>query len=193
MLEVKRLKKEFVAEVYQQHLINDFIPEELKPLERIQQLMDQELYWCYGLYDEGVFVAYAFFVRATNHSEILIDYFAVCSGNRNKGYGGLFLGLLQQELSDVTSILFEVESGAHVKEKEQQMICQKRLAFYRNNGLKDTKFHVDLFGIDMKVLYLIIQREPTEVEISEALDAIYDVLFGTKIHHKHVLVTKEEQ
>lgn len=191
MIKVKRLEKEFVTQVYEQQLIKDFVPEELKPIDTLLNLMEQDLYWCYGLFEDETFVAYAFFSRSANYQDILIDYFAVCSGKRNKGYGGIFLTLLQKELSEVNSILFEVESGKSAKDEDEKIICQKRLAFYRRNGLKDTKLHVSLFGIDMNVLYLPIQKEPTESEIEETLDAIYDILFGQEVHLEHVLVSKE--
>lgn len=190
MLYVKRLEKEIVATIYKEHLIKDFIPEEQKPLESIINLMQEELYICYGLFHEERFIAYAFFSKAIGEKNILIDYLSVCNKYRNCGYGSKFLHLLKKELTEYDSIIFEVESGRDASNEQERIICQRRLAFYRRNGLKDSNLHVSLYGVDLLIMYLALQKNPSDDTLEVALDAIYDTLFGKEIHRKHVIVSK---
>lgn len=191
MLYIKRLDKEFVTTIYKEHLINDFIPEEQKPLDWITNLMEKELYFCYGLFDEERFVAYAFFSKAVGEKNILIDYFCVCKEYRSCGYGSKFLELLKNELIEYDSIIFEVESGRDVINEQERITCQRRLAFYHRNGLKESKLHVSLYGVDLIIMYLSLQQAPTDDTLEIALDAIYDALFGEEIHRKHVIVSRK--
>lgn len=192
MLKIKKLSKEEVVSVYEQHLLQDFVPAEQKPLEIILRLMSEERYLCYGLYDRDEFVAYAFFCSAPKVNHILIDYLAVCEGKRNFGYGSKFLQLLQTEITEYASIIFEVESGKSAENDDEILICKKRLDFYHRNGLKDTKLSLSLFGVDMNILYLTLDHEPTDDEVYDSLDVIYDLMFGQELHRKRVLVSKNK-
>ncbi len=191
MLYIKRLEKGFVTTIYNEHLIKDFIPEEQKPLKIITNLMERELYVCYGLFHDEKFVAYAFFSKAVGEKNILIDYLSVCKEYRNCGYGSKFLELLKGELIEYDSIIFEVESGRDAIEEQERMICQRRLEFYRRNGLRDSNLHVSLYGIDLLIMYLPLQQVPTDDTLDVALDAIYDTLFGEEIHRKHIIVSRK--
>ncbi|MDD5937253.1 MAG: GNAT family N-acetyltransferase [Clostridiales bacterium] len=190
MIKVRNLDKEFVIQVYHEHLVKDFIPAEQKPLDIITGLMDRGLYICYGLYDEEEFVAYAFFMKVEGYQDLLIDYFAVCSEVRSCGYGSRFLSLLASELTEYDNIIFEVESGKDAKDEQELAVCKKRLEFYHRNGLKDTKLKVSLFGCDMVILYLQLHKAPTDDSLEEALDAIYDTMFGKDLHKRCVIVSR---
>lgn len=191
MLALCQLSQQQVQEVYQNHLITDFVPEEQKPLEVILRLMEQNRYICYGLFEEDAMTGYAFFAGNGDSDYILIDYFAICKGNRSKGYGSKFIKLIKQELSMYHGIIFEVESGKSAKDEEELSNCQRRLAFYHRCGLKKTNVKVNLFGVDMVVLYLPINDRPSDQRIYDKLNRIYDVLFGEKLHKQQVVTSFE--
>ncbi len=188
LLEMKRLELDELVKVYEERLILDFPPEELKPLSVLTSLMQRGLYLCYGLFDEGEMVAYAFFMRVEGYRDILIDYLAVSAKSRGKGYGSRFLTLMKEELMEFDSIIFEVESGKSANTSEEVEICQKRLEFYKKNGLQDTSLRVSLFGIDMKLLYLPLRNAPSDQGIKDVLDFIYDEFFGVELHKEKVII-----
>jgi GNAT superfamily N-acetyltransferase len=138
------------------------------------------------LFDEGDMVAYAFFARIEGYQDILIDYLAVSAKTRGKGYGSQFLALMKEELKEFDSIIFEVESGKSAKTSEEVEVCQKRLEFYRKNGLKDSSLCLSLFGIDMKLLYLPLRKAPEEANMKEVLNHIYDDFYGVELHKEKV-------
>ena len=189
LTELKRLDIESVERVYEERLTVDFPPEELKPLSVITTLMRRGLYICYGMFDEGVMVAYAFFVKMDGYRDILIDYLAVSEMARGKGYGSQFIDLMKEELKEFDSIVFEVESGKSAKTCEGVEVCQKRLAFYRKNGLQDSSLRLSLFGIDMRVLYLPLSNAPSDEAIKEVLELIYDEFYGVEIHKEKVIIS----
>lgn len=189
ILQIKKLAIDDFVKVYEERLVIDFPPEELKPIRVITSLMKRGLYLCYGLFDEGEMVAYAFFACMEGYRDILIDYLAVSAVSRGKGYGSQFLALMKEELKDYDSIIFEVESGKSAKTYEEVELCQKRLAFYRKNGLIDTALNLSLFGIDMKLLYLPLKKEPSDEEMKEVLDLIYDEFYGVELHKENVIIS----
>lgn len=186
MLQHRILDEEEISKAYEEHLKHDFPPVELKPLSLILSLKKQGVYCCYGLYDNGEFVAYAFFAKPETVDYLLLDYLAVCKNHRSKQYGSKFLKLLQNELKDYQGILFEVESGADAKTEKERKICERRIAFYLRNGLIKTKINIKLFGVDMILLYLEIKGTPSDKTLSEALDHIYDLVFGEETHRREI-------
>ncbi len=186
MIQLKILDEKEICKIYEEHVKIDFPPEELKPLPMILTLKKQEIYCCYGLYDNEEFVAYAFFAKPETIDYLLLDYLAVCKNYRSKRYGSRFLKLLQKELKDYQGILFEVESGVDSKTEKEKQICERRIAFYLRNGLTKTKINIKLFGVDMILLYLKIQGLPSEKTMSEALNHIYDLVFGEETHRREI-------
>ncbi|WP_312372998.1 GNAT family N-acetyltransferase [Lachnoclostridium sp.] len=186
MLQHRILNEEEICKVYEEHLKNDFPPEERKPLSMVLSLKNQGIYCCYGLYDNEEFVAYAFFAKPETMDYLLLDYLAVCKNHRSKRYGSRFLKLLQKELKEYQGILFEVESGADAKTEKEKLICERRIAFYLRNGLIKTKINAKLFGVNMILLYLEIQGTPSEKKLSEALNHIYDLVFGEETHRREI-------
>ena len=53
MLTYQKLSSEQVADIYHQHMQQDFPPAEVKPLSVLHQLMEQGLYEPYGWFDEN--------------------------------------------------------------------------------------------------------------------------------------------
>lgn len=188
LMEIKKLEIDEVVKVYEERLVIDFPLEEQKPLSVITSLMKRGLYLCYGLFDKDDMVAYGFFACMGGYRDILIDYLAVSANTRGKGYGSQFLALMKEELKDFDSIIFEVESGKSAKTCEEVEICQKRLKFYRRNGLKDSSLRLSLFGIDMKLLYLPLSMTPSEERIQKVLDLIYDEFYGKQLHEEKVRI-----
>ena len=95
MLTYQLLSAEQVADIYHNHMKQDFPPAEVKPLLLIQQLIKRGVYQPYGWYEEnGSLIAYSFFVKAPEGTVLLMDYFAVCRAYRNSGYGRQCLALM---------------------------------------------------------------------------------------------------
>ena len=50
-MQLNRLSETEISEIYQNHLIFDFPADEVKPLERILQMLHSGIYFAFGLFE----------------------------------------------------------------------------------------------------------------------------------------------
>lgn len=158
MLRVRRLDQVEVRQIYGTFMQEDFPKNEMKPLERILEMVEDNIYECTGLFAEGGLVAYAFFVKAEESGYYLLDYLAVNKECRGKGYGGRYLELMRYYFKYCNGIFLECESesvlGEWTPENHTTAVQRKkRIQFYRKNGVILTNIKSILFGVEFSVLY----------------------------------------
>ena len=193
MLTYQLLTKDQVADIYHNHMKQDFPPAEVKPLLLIQQLVDRGVYQPYGWYNEaGNLIAYSFFVNAPEGSVLLMDYFAVCREYRNSGYGSRCLEQMKTLWQGVSGILAEVEDPAKSSSEEEAHTRTRRVAFYQRNGLRPTRVHSVLFGVPYILHYLSIEEECTDENLNLELDSIYRTLFPLPVYEAKAHITLQE-
>lgn len=118
---------EKVEMIYYSRMKKDFPRDELKPLDSIRQLWEENAYECYTLLDESKtdgdrsveehndgdlpggdeILGYAFFVRRDR--DYLFDYFAISEQHQNEGLGSLFLRQLGECVKEANCVVGEVE------------------------------------------------------------------------------------
>ncbi len=190
MLSYRLLTNEQVADIYHNHMKQDFPPAEVKPLLLIQQLIKRGVYKPYGWYDEAEnLIAYSFFVQAPEGNILLMDYFAVCRAYRNSGYGSQCLALMKTLWQGIGGILAEVEDPAKSSSAEEEYTRTRRVAFYQRNGMRPTAVHSVLFGVPYILHYLPVENDYTDAEIYNALDAIYRTLFPFPVYKAKAEIT----
>lgn len=146
-----RLSLEQVIDTYNKRMIEDFPPDELKPLEMILKAIDKGIYLCLGMVEDGKVINYAYFVKLGD--DYLLDYFATIPESRNRGVGGKSLQALREYLKDARSILAEVEDPAFAKDEAEKEIQSRRYQFYLRNGFIDTNVKARCFGVP----YIVIE------------------------------------
>ena len=187
MLEINLLnKKEFVS-VYNKYMLVDFPSEELKTKELILSFIDSGIYFPYGLFENGELRAYAMMFGLKEHKYMLLDYYAVCSNLRSKGYGSKFLKLLKENLMFLNGIIFEVESGKTAIGDEID-VCKKRIRFYLKNGLVEKNLTCILNGVDLRIFLLPVLENGDEQLLFDELDSIYKIMYGEEIYGKSVFL-----
>lgn len=190
MLTYQLLCAEQVADIYYNHMKQDFPPAEVKPLLLIQQLIKRGVYKPYGWYNEtGDLIAYSFFVQAPGGSLLLMDYFAVCRAYRNSGYGSECLALMKALWQGTGGILAEVEDPAKSSSAEEEHTRTRRVAFYQRNGMRPTQVHSVLFGVPYILHYLPVAGECSDKQIYDELDAIYRTLFPLPVYKAKAKIT----
>jgi len=177
-MELRKLEFDVVKQIYKDHLCNDFIPAEQKPLIIIQILMKMGVYHCFGLYDQEELKGYAFFCAANkkNQRAILMDYLVACNGYRGQGVGSEILTRIKKEYKEFDVILAEVERVDAGATEEDIEIRQRRKSFYLRNGFEITSLWCDLFGADLQI-YAWMPEKVTEESIKVQLNEIYDTMF----------------
>lgn len=190
MLTYQLLTSEQVADIYHNHMKQDFPPAEVKPLLLIQQLIKRGVYKPYGWYDEAEnLIAYSFFVKAPEGTVLLMDYFAVCRAYRNSGYGSQCLALMKTLWGNIGGILAEVEDPAKSSSAEEEHTRTRRVAFYQRNGLRPTLVHSVLFGVPYILHYLPVNGDCADTQVYEELDAIYRTLFPLPVYKAKAKIT----
>lgn len=189
---LKQLEYETVKQIYTEHLVKDFIPSEQKPLIVLQILMKMGLYRCYGAYEEDKLQGYAFFCESGSRlcKTALLDYLVVLDGIRGKGLGSAFLKLLRQEYQEYDFLIAEVERVEAGIDEKEQMIRKKRKDFYLKNDWKITGLAVDLFGSDLQIYQLPLQKNPKDDQVFNELNLIYDKMFYDKSVREKVILKK---
>lgn len=185
-MNLKQLSNEDIEHVYNTHMKVDFPPEELKPVDVIQNLIKQKIYICYGLYMNEELLAYAFL--ATSKLHLLIDYYSVCVEYRNKGIGSKFLTILKEHCKNYNGIIVEVENVECASNETEKIARKRRIDFYRKNGMKMTNISCTLFNVDYSIM-CFWNIEQDESVIYEELKNIYKEMIPSKFYSKYVKIS----
>lgn len=186
MLTMKLLNTSEVIQLYHTHMMIDFPADELKPLSSILKLMSQDVYECFGLFEEDTLKAYALLSRQKDGEIFLLDYLAVCKAFRNQNYGSQFLALLKKHYVLAKGLIIEIESLRCAKDEEDLLMRTKRLAFYERNGLIQTGVITNCFGVEFTILYMPLAAHLEDALIAQHLDGIYHTLFPGTIYTENV-------
>ena len=189
-MQISLLGREQITEIYNTKMIYDFPPMELKPLPRILDAYDKNLYECYALLKDSdssdEILGYAFFVKMDNH--YLFDYFAVTKDKRNGGLGSTFLGLLRQKFADSDSVIGEVEDPDYAENDEARDLQTRRLNFYLRNGYINTGIKVLMFGVDYIVLEMDLGKNHDSDTIARLYEAHYKAMLPEEIYKEKVTI-----
>lgn len=176
---IRELTLNEIQTTYQQHLINDFPQDEVKPLAIIEKLYQEKQYRCFGLFNsQNQLLAYAYLAtfQQSNLKSYLLDYYAVVSTYRNQGHGSQLLQALLKQLGDYC-LLVEIEDLQKASTAKEKQIRQRRLNFYQQNGLKLTKVSAYLYGVDYQIMYYA-QQNYNDAFILQELTKVYAQLFA---------------
>ncbi len=149
-VELKELTKDQIVWVYNSRLVEDFAPDEQKPLDVILKAVDNGIYRCLGAYDGSDLVGYTFLVRQQDN--YLVDYLAIVPERRNHGIGSDIVRQLQTALADADYIIGEVEDPEYTADAAQKELQTRRIGFYLRNGCRDTGLRVRCFSVPFIIL-----------------------------------------
>lgn len=185
--EVRPLTRGEVRALYAERMVDDFPPDELKPLAMIERALDRGEYACYGALDGGGILAYAYFVMLGRHA--LFDYLAVRRDVRDRGVGGRFLKALEAgPLRGMECVLLEVDDPDRADSDAARETCERRLRFYLRNGLRETGVTARVYGVDYRVLALPVGEMPPPDKARAVYAEIYRAVLPARIYEKMVRI-----
>ncbi len=181
-----------IIDVYSTQGPQHFPQDELKPVWKVKQYLEQNTYLGFGFYDEEQLVGYALFYCTPEFPHLLLDYYAVLTPYRKKGIGSAFLQDLRQT---VNAYGFYIESENPIsdaiqtkKEKETRL---KRISFYHRNGALDTTIQSTVYGVDYQVLYMpVLSKTMAGAALAAAqahltnVEHIYKSMFPSPIYEQ---------
>ncbi len=160
-----------VETLYKTRLMEDFPPDELKPLESMKRSWEKGAYDCYGLFDGGDILGYAFFVRRDR--DLLLDYFAIDKERRDRGLGSLFLRQLSEHIRGADCAVCEVQDPDKAESAQDRTARERRLRFYLRGGFRKTELTSVLFGVNYRILEMPGTQAHTVRQLREAYTELY--------------------
>ena len=185
-MEVVKLTKEQVSTIYNERMIDDFPPDERKPLAMLFAQIDSGHYDCLGLEDDGHILGYAYFYRVDRI--YLFDYLAIEKSVRDKGIGSIFLSKLSEYMTDAEAVIGEVEDfekASNEKTKAEQL---RRYNFYLKNGCHDTGVTVNMYGVDYRTLEAKVSSSHDSNYIRKIYSSIYKTMLPDKLYKDKVKI-----
>lgn len=159
-MELKRLTKEELTNLYQREMVNDFPKSELKPLRGMLNLMEKNAYDPLLVTDEGHAVGYAMVWLPADRKGVLLEYFGVLRGLRNRGVGSRILDLLAERYGQ----LFGEAEAPTSDDPDENDLRRRRIAFYERNGFRVLDYECALFGVHFNCLYRGAETDDRMVE-----------------------------
>lgn len=149
-MELKRLNEQELTQIYQNEMVHDFPPAELKPLSAMTGLLRDHRYDPLVLTCGDETLGYAMVWLNRERTCALLDYLGILRGKRNGGLGAQLLGLLSQRYP---CIVGEAEAPVSDDPAENEL-RRRRLGFYERNGCRKLNYDCALFGVHFHCLSL---------------------------------------
>jgi hypothetical protein len=188
-VQLERLSKAQVGDIYKNKMTEDFPKAELKPLEVILKAIDNGIYEPLGLFDDSGVIGYTFLTKLGN--DYLVDYLAVFSDFRNSGAGSSMVQLLTEYLKDARNIIGEVEDPVHATDAAEKDIQTRRWNFYLRNGCTDTGLRVRCFGVPFGILRIGHRQNENHDELWELYQEFYRRVLPKEMFEKNIQRSQE--
>lgn len=191
MCNYKRLTVEETLEIYETYMRKDFPPIELKPFSHIERMMNLGLYDSFVFYEDGRFVGYALCSENRNQDAVLLDYFAIASNLRGKGYGQKTLAMLWDIYQNHDMVILESENPDFHKNEQDYKKKLRRVRFYEEKcGMTKCDFTTRLFGVEYVIMAKGCKAEADSDLVAQKLREIYQVLVKPEAYKQHLLIRR---
>lgn len=174
------LTKEEIIDIYNKYMVEDFPPDELKPLSSMLSMLDRGIYACYGLFKGETLLAYAYLTVLDDI--VLVDYLAVVKEVRGSGIGSQFLLELKGLLKDKI-IIIECENPDFAISESDKTTKIRRIEFYKRGGFVVSDVTTNLFGVEYVILSF-----PKSQNTAHLLEKIYIEMLGRKVCSEKLII-----
>ncbi|GEM_PF-4570605 len=171
--------EEFIP-FYKETATVDFKRDQLKPLDEAVSLIRENLWSCYVLLDFGIVLGYMIFSNSRKTDARLLEYFSINPQYRKKGLGSHLLRLVLDVVD--SPVFIEAEDPDLTDDPKEKRIREKRIEFYRRNGVLMSDICISLYGGNYRILYNLpihptLENPPLTMsgeEIQDELMLIYE-------------------
>jgi len=169
-----------------------FPDDERKSFKTIKRIYENGYTQIIEILNNDTLVGFMILNRIEENGFAILDYFAIFSEYRNKGYGTKAIELLQELNKNTKGIFIEVDKTGLGKDDAENLIREKRKDFYENLGFK--KLSYDLFLFDVIYMpYLYLNTKLDENIVVEQILDIYNTTVGEKLIKKNCKFIKNLQ
>lgn len=187
-MKFKELSKIERVNIYNKHMLKDFHKSEVKPLDMIEDLIEEGYYKCYGFFKKENLLGYAYFIKAKE--SILIDYLAVTPEYRCMGFGSKFLKLIENTFKDkYSSLLGEVENPRFALSRDDKFNRERRISFYLKNDFEISNIESRVLEDQYSIIKLTLNRELGDKEVYSEVNTVYKTIFSEEYFNKNINVS----
>lgn len=170
---------EFKKEIYQYYL--DIFPEdERKSIELIQSSYEKQYTKIIEILHKNEIVGFMLLNRVKDKGYGVLDYLAILPQYRNSKFGTKALKILLEQEKENSGIFIEIEKVGLGKDKEENLLREKRKGFYEKVGFKKLNFDLFLFDVIYTPYLFSNIKNDEDVIINEILN-IYESVSGKEI------------
>ena len=169
----------FKKEVYSEY-IKIFPKEERKELKIIEQNYDKKITKFIKICENNQFVGFFIINTIKNSQYVQLDYFAILEKYQNKGYGTKAIQLLKSQMEAYDGIFVEIEKLGLGKDKQENLLRERRAKFYETLGFEKLNFELKWFESLILSIYVlpISSYKDTDEKIMENMFQIYISVHG---------------
>ena len=178
-MDIKELSKEQLKYVFKNCYKQDFPIAERKSTKTIINLIEDGKYFCYGSFEEEKLLSYLFFFKEDD--VILLDYFAVCGDNKNKGIGGKTLEIFKEKFKDYL-IIGEIEVSSS-DEKGNNILVERRKNFYQRHNMLMSDIYMTLWNVKFQII--VYPKIDKQILLSK-LEHYYKCFYGIEKFKKNI-------
>ena len=171
--------EEFKKEVYPEY-IKIFPKEERKELKTIEQNYDKKITKLIKICEHNQFIGFFIINTIKNSQYVQLDYFAILEKYQNKGYGTKAIQLLKKQMEAYDGIFVEIEKLGLGKDKQDNLLRERRAKFYENLGFEKLNSELKWFETLILSIYVlpISTHKDSEEKIMENMFQIYISIHG---------------
>lgn len=167
---------EFKKDVYAYYL--EIFPEdERKPLGLIQSSYNKKYTKIIEILYKNEMVGFMLLNRVKDKGYSVLDYLAILPQHRNSKLGTKALRLLLEQEKESRGIFIEIEKIGLGKDKEENLLREKRKNFYEKIGFEKLNFDLFLFDV-IYTPYLFSNIKDDEDMIIDEILNIYQSVSG---------------
>ena len=166
--------EEFKKIVYPEY-VSIFPKEERKELKVLEDNFNKKITRFIKICENDIFVGFFIINTIKNSQYVQLDYFAILEKYQNKGYGTKAIQLLKKQMEAYEGIFVEIEKLGLGKDKQDNLLRERRAKFYETLGFEKLNFELKWFGTLILSIYVlpISTHKDTEEKIMENMFQIY--------------------
>ena len=171
--------EEFKKIVYPEY-VSIFPKEERKELKVLEDNFNKKITRFIKICENNQFVGFFIINTIKNSQYIQLDYFAILQKYQNRGYGTKAIQLLKSKMETYDGIFVEIEKLGLGKDKQDNLVRERRAKFYETLGFEKLNFTLKWFESLILSIYVlpISSYKDTEEKIMENMFQIYVSVHG---------------
>ena len=171
--------KQFKEIIYPEY-IKIFPKEERKELKTIEQNYDKKITKLIKICEHNQFIGFFIINTIKNSQYVQLDYFTILEKYQNKGYGTKAIQLLKKQMETYDGIFVEIEKLGLGKDKQENLLRERRAKFYENLGVEKLNSELKWFETLILSIYVlpISTHKDNENEILKDMFQIYISVHG---------------